>query len=170
MAQVGQKRGVLLRKRGAADGAEAGPSPGGDNGVCKKRRAARAGVQEDVGRAAAAAASAAEAARRAGAAGTVGPSWFELMYSGAMSEEYKTYMAEEWGHEKRGDAALFEKLSLEGAQASPRAQAHARARCAARGAEPQPQSEHEKRRQSTARLTPANVCGAGGAELGHHSR
>ena len=129
MAQVGQKRGVLLRKRGAADGAEAGPSPGGDNGVCKKRRAARAGVQEDVGRAAAAAAPAAEAARRAGAAGALGPSWFELMYSGAMSEEYKTYMAEEWGHEKRGDAALFEKLSLEGAQASPRAQAHARARC-----------------------------------------
>lgn len=45
------------------------------------------------------------------------PAWFEEMYQGAMSEEYKRYMNEEWGHEKRGDVALFEKLSLEGAQA-----------------------------------------------------
>ena len=34
-----------------------------------------------------------------------------------MSDEYKRYMSEEWGHEKRGDRALFEKLCLEGAQA-----------------------------------------------------
>ena len=44
-------------------------------------------------------------------------SWFEEVYSGAMSEEYKRYMREEWGMEKRGDVPLFEKLSLEGAQA-----------------------------------------------------
>lgn len=43
--------------------------------------------------------------------------WYESIYSGAMSEEYKAYMADEWGHEKRGDQPLFEKLSLEGAQA-----------------------------------------------------
>ena len=49
--------------------------------------------------------------------GASAPSWFEEMYSGAMSDEYKAYMANEWGHEKRGDEALFEKLSLEGAQA-----------------------------------------------------
>lgn len=29
---------------------------------------------------------------------------------------YNSYMANEWGYEKRGDAALFEKLCLEGAQ------------------------------------------------------
>ena len=46
-----------------------------------------------------------------------GGSWFEEVYSGAMSEEYKRYMREEWGMEKRGDMPLFEKLSLEGAQA-----------------------------------------------------
>ena len=46
-----------------------------------------------------------------------GGSWFEEVYSGAMSEEYKRYMREEWGMEKRGDVPLFEKLSLEGAQA-----------------------------------------------------
>jgi len=46
-----------------------------------------------------------------------GRSWFEELYSGAMSEEYKAYMRTEWGAEKRGDQALFEKLSLEGAQA-----------------------------------------------------
>jgi len=43
--------------------------------------------------------------------------WYEDLYSGAMSPEYKAYMANEWGHPKRGDRALFEKLSLEGAQA-----------------------------------------------------
>ena len=51
------------------------------------------------------------------AARSRGGSWFEEMYSGAMSEEYKRYMREEWGMEKRGDVPLFEKLSLEGAQA-----------------------------------------------------
>ena len=45
------------------------------------------------------------------------PAWFEEMYQGSMSDEYKRYMVEEWGHEKRGDAPLFEKLCLEGAQA-----------------------------------------------------
>ena len=45
------------------------------------------------------------------------PAWYEALYSGAMSDEYKAYMRDEWGHEKRGDRALFEKLSLEGAQA-----------------------------------------------------
>ena len=45
------------------------------------------------------------------------PAWYEALYSGAMSDEYKAYMRDEWGHEKRGDKALFEKLSLEGAQA-----------------------------------------------------
>lgn len=34
-----------------------------------------------------------------------------------MSPSYKAYMANEWGHPKRGDRALFEKLCLEGAQA-----------------------------------------------------
>ena len=34
-----------------------------------------------------------------------------------MSDEYKLYMKNEWAHEKRGDVPLFEKLSLEGAQA-----------------------------------------------------
>ena len=46
-----------------------------------------------------------------------GAAWYERAYSGATSEEYKRYMRDEWGHEKRGDDALFEKLSLEGAQA-----------------------------------------------------
>ena len=45
------------------------------------------------------------------------PAWYERLYSGAMSPEYKQYMATEWGWEKRGDRPLFEKLSLEGAQA-----------------------------------------------------
>ena len=34
-----------------------------------------------------------------------------------MDEDYLTYMRTEWGWPKHGDAALFEKLSLEGAQA-----------------------------------------------------
>ena len=45
------------------------------------------------------------------------PAWFEAFYRGAMSEDYKRYMRDEWGHPKRGDVSLFEKLSLEGAQA-----------------------------------------------------
>ena len=45
------------------------------------------------------------------------PAWYEALYSGAMSDEYKRYMRDEWAHEKRGDVPLFEKLSLEGAQA-----------------------------------------------------
>ena len=56
-------------------------------------------------------------AATASAAPSGGGSWFEEIYSGAMSEEYKRYMREEWGMEKRGDVPLFEKLSLEGAQA-----------------------------------------------------
>ena len=45
------------------------------------------------------------------------PAWFEAVFNGAMSAQYKRYMTDEWGHEKRGDVALFEKLCLEGAQA-----------------------------------------------------
>jgi DNA-3-methyladenine glycosylase I len=45
------------------------------------------------------------------------PAWYEALYSGGMSPSYKTYMANEWGHPKRGDVPLFEKLCLEGAQA-----------------------------------------------------
>jgi len=40
------------------------------------------------------------------------PAWFEAFYRGAMSEDYKRYMRDEWGHPKRGDVSLFEKLSL----------------------------------------------------------
>ncbi|CAJ1949121.1 unnamed protein product [Cylindrotheca closterium] len=40
--------------------------------------------------------------------------WFHIFTKG--DEEYNTYMANEWGFEKRGDQALFEKISLEGAQ------------------------------------------------------
>ena len=47
----------------------------------------------------------------------VAVAWYESLYSGAMSDEYKRYMREEWGSEKRGDGPLFEKLCLEGAQA-----------------------------------------------------
>lgn len=45
------------------------------------------------------------------------PAWFESLFSGAMSEEYKRYMTEEWAQEKHGDVPLFEKLCLESAQA-----------------------------------------------------
>ena len=40
--------------------------------------------------------------------------WYRMFTKG--DEEYDTYMATEWGYEKRGDVALFEKISLEGAQ------------------------------------------------------
>lgn len=43
--------------------------------------------------------------------------WYEGLYSGGMSAEYKRYMATEWGWPKRGESALFEKMCLEGAQA-----------------------------------------------------
>jgi DNA-3-methyladenine glycosylase I len=58
-------------------------------------------------------------AKRARVASTITSkeSWFEKLYSGAMSDEYKRYMREEWSAEKRGDKPLFEKLCLEGAQA-----------------------------------------------------
>uniref|UniRef100_A0A7S0ADF0 DNA-3-methyladenine glycosylase I n=1 Tax=Minutocellus polymorphus TaxID=265543 RepID=A0A7S0ADF0_9STRA len=42
-------------------------------------------------------------------------SWYHFFTKG--DEEYDLYMAEEWGFEKRSDRDLFEKLSLEGAQA-----------------------------------------------------
>lgn len=47
---------------------------------------------------------------------TTSPShaWYNVFTKG--DEEYNQYMATEWGFEKRGDTALFEKLSLEGAQ------------------------------------------------------
>lgn len=40
--------------------------------------------------------------------------WFHFFTKG--DEEYNKYMSTEWGFEKRGDEALFEKISLEGAQ------------------------------------------------------
>lgn len=43
--------------------------------------------------------------------------WFESCFAGKMSDEYRLYMRDEWGWEKRGDVPLFEKLCLEGAQA-----------------------------------------------------
>lgn len=41
--------------------------------------------------------------------------WYHFFTKG--DEQYDRYMAEEWGVEKRSDRDLFEKLSLEGAQA-----------------------------------------------------
>jgi DNA-3-methyladenine glycosylase I len=41
--------------------------------------------------------------------------WYYLFTKG--DAEYNTYMSQEWGYESRGDQALFEMLSLEGAQA-----------------------------------------------------
>lgn len=41
--------------------------------------------------------------------------WYHFFTKG--DPEYDAYMQHEWGHEKRGDAFLFEALSLEGAQA-----------------------------------------------------
>jgi len=43
--------------------------------------------------------------------------WYVAAFGGKMSDEYKAYMATEWGFEKRGDVPLFEKLCLEGQQA-----------------------------------------------------
>jgi DNA-3-methyladenine glycosylase I len=40
--------------------------------------------------------------------------WYHAFTKG--NADYQEYMATEWGFEKRGDVALFEKLSLEGAQ------------------------------------------------------
>jgi DNA-3-methyladenine glycosylase I len=40
--------------------------------------------------------------------------WHHVCTKG--NADYEDYMANEWGFEKRGDVALFEKLSLEGAQ------------------------------------------------------
>jgi DNA-3-methyladenine glycosylase I len=40
--------------------------------------------------------------------------WYRFFTKG--DEMYERYMADEWGFEKHGDEALFEKLSLEGAQ------------------------------------------------------
>jgi DNA-3-methyladenine glycosylase I len=44
-----------------------------------------------------------------------GKPWYNFFTKGDV--EYEAYMAKEWGYEKHGDEALFEKLSLEGAQA-----------------------------------------------------
>ncbi|KAL3929781.1 MAG: hypothetical protein SGPRY_001814, partial [Prymnesium sp.] len=41
--------------------------------------------------------------------------WFDFFVG--VDEDYRRYMREEWGFEKRGDQPLFEKLCLEGAQA-----------------------------------------------------
>ena len=59
----------------------------------------------------------ARAAATTTASSSSAPAWYEALNAGAMSAEYKAYMATEWGWEKRGDVPLFEKLSLEGAQA-----------------------------------------------------
>lgn len=40
--------------------------------------------------------------------------WYNVFTKG--DERYNAYMANEWGYEKHGDQALFEKLCLEGAQ------------------------------------------------------
>jgi DNA-3-methyladenine glycosylase I len=45
---------------------------------------------------------------------TANQAWYHFYAKG--DPEYENYMATEWGFEKRGDQALFEKLSLEGAQ------------------------------------------------------
>lgn len=50
-----------------------------------------------------------------GLAGGVVP-WYQKVF-GAMDAGYISYMREEWGFPKRGERALFEKLSLEGQQA-----------------------------------------------------
>mmetsp|Transcript_20293 Transcript_20293/g.57620 ORF Transcript_20293/g.57620 Transcript_20293/m.57620 type:complete len:394 (+) Transcript_20293:97-1278(+) len=40
--------------------------------------------------------------------------WYTMFTKG--DKQYDRYMATEWGFEKRGDVAMFEKISLEGAQ------------------------------------------------------
>ena len=57
--------------------------------------------------------------------GSAGPSPQRPSYDSAWFDSYtrsneqlRRYMHDEWGFEKRGDQALFEKLSLEGAQAA----------------------------------------------------
>jgi DNA-3-methyladenine glycosylase I len=47
---------------------------------------------------------------------STGSLWAEQIMP-KMSEEYRYYMRDEWGWEKRGDVPLFENLCLEGAQA-----------------------------------------------------
>lgn len=47
---------------------------------------------------------------------TASQPWFSV-FAGANNQEYQAYMRDEWGHEKRGDVPLFEKLCLEGQQA-----------------------------------------------------
>jgi DNA-3-methyladenine glycosylase I len=46
-----------------------------------------------------------------------GSTWYGQAFSGSMTDNYRAYMRDEWGWEKRGDVPLFEKLCLEGAQA-----------------------------------------------------
>ena len=41
--------------------------------------------------------------------------WYTQMFTNG-DVEYDTYMSTEWGYEKHGDVAIFEKLCLEGAQ------------------------------------------------------
>ena len=45
---------------------------------------------------------------------TTSTPWYNVFTKG--DERYNSYMANEWGYEKHGDQALFEKLCLEGAQ------------------------------------------------------
>ena len=101
-----------LRPRGVAKAATPQP-PSEPAQPTKKRRTAVSGsAKSGAAKSAPKIASAPELA----SASTDAPSWFER-YAGSMSAEYKHYMQTEWGFPKRGDRPLFEKLSLEGAQA-----------------------------------------------------
>ena len=99
-----------LRPRGVAKAAT--PQPTSEPAQpTKKRRTAVSGSAKS-----SAAKSAPKIAPASKSAADAPISWFER-YAGSMSAEYKHYMQTEWGFPKRGDRPLFEKLSLEGAQA-----------------------------------------------------
>jgi len=99
-----------LRPRGVAKAATPQP-PSEPAQPTKKRRTAVSGSAKN-----SAAKSAPKIAPASKSAADAPTSWFER-YAGSMSAEYKHYMQTEWGFPKRGDRPLFEKLSLEGAQA-----------------------------------------------------
>ena len=99
-----------LRPRGVAKAATPQP-PSEPAQPTKKQRTAVSGSAKN-----SAAKSAPKIAPASKSAADAPTSWFER-YAGSMSAEYKHYMRTEWGFPKRGDRPLFEKLSLEGAQA-----------------------------------------------------
>ena len=102
--EVARAEGRTSRKRQASAAAK---------GARKRQASAPDGVE-----AASAEGRAREKARsEPSARDSTAPAWFEAVFNGAMSAQYKRYMTDEWSHEKRGDVALFEKLCLEGAQA-----------------------------------------------------